>query len=166
MDIVVIFLRIIHIFSGVLWIGWGAFAGLLLIPTIGKMGAEGGKFMQNFLRLSPFATLMIVVSLATTISGILLFFPVRDQYDSTQTMVLNIGMLFGLLAFGHGAGATGPATKKMTELAEELHSQGKPPSDEQMTTLMTLQAKLKTHGNISLALTTIALLGMVSFRYF
>jgi hypothetical protein len=122
--------------------------------------------MQGFLRLSPFANLMMIVSIATTISGILVFFPVRDQYDPTQTMVLNIGMLFGLLAFGHGAGATGPATKKMKELAEELHSGGKPPSAEQMATMMTLRAKLQTHGNISLTLTTIALLGMVSFRYF
>lgn len=170
MDTLMIVLRLIHIFAGIMWLGFGLFLLLLLIPTARQLGPEGQAFMKGFLKHSAFNKIMPVVSLLTTIAGAWLYYKVSDGFNADYMgshggIVLSIGVLAGLLAFGHGATATGPMSEKMVKLNDALDAQDGPPSPEQIAELQTVQRKMGLHGRISVILMIIAVAGMVSARY-
>jgi uncharacterized membrane protein len=48
MDLYLVALRIIHITSGVVWLGGAFFITLFVEPAIKAAGNEGGKFMERF----------------------------------------------------------------------------------------------------------------------
>ena len=170
MDTLMVILRLIHIFAGIAWVGFGLFLLFLLVPTVRKVGPEGRAFMRGFLKHSGFNRVMPIVSLLTTAAGLWLYYKVSDGFNadwmnSTGGMVLSIGSVAGLLAFGHGATATGPATEKIVKLGDAIEAQGGPPSPDQLAEMQTLQKKMGLHGRISVGLLVIAVVGMSAARY-
>ena len=172
MDLYMIVLRILHIFAGVIWVGSGLFLTFILIPTIERAGETGSGFMQKLSqRASRMGIMFAASSLITTVAGLLLYERVSGRLDSdwlqsTQGVVLTIGAIAGILAFGHGGGALGPSTDRIGELANEIEAGGGTATPEQMTQFHALYAKLTTHMWISVGLMVIAVAGMSTFRYF
>ena len=170
MDLWMIILRLIHIFAGIIWVGYGMFMLFLLVPTARQLGPEGQSFLRSFLKHSRFNLTMPLVSLLTTVAGLLLFYEVSDGFNSDWMgsdggIVLSIGVTAGLFAFGHGGTATGPITSRLAKLGDELDAQDGPPSDEQRAQLSELQRKMSLHTRISVGLLIISVVGMASARY-
>jgi uncharacterized membrane protein len=168
MDTLMVILRIIHVFSGIVWVGSTFFLFFYLTPTIQKLGADGGKVMRVLLLESNYGITIPVAAILSTLSGLWMFARVADgDYLGTpQGIVLSIGVLFGLLAAGHGLSVILPTIRRLQRLMREMGAAGGQPSPEQMTTLEGLQRKMGMNTRIILVLMVIAVLGMSAFRYF
>lgn len=162
MDLYVVILRNLHIFGGIIWVGFALVVVLALIPAVKNSNAQGHAMMRSLLTNSRFGMIFPISSIVTVVAGLLLYYNVSDGFNSdymssSQGIVLSIGVLFGLLAFGHGAAATGRATSKY---AEALQKDG----PEAQSTAAAFD-KLVLHSYISTAMTVIAVVAMASARY-
>jgi len=169
-NILLIILRIIHIFSGIAWVGWGLFMLLFFVPTMQRLGPDGGKFMQNMLVHTQYALFLPLSAVLTVLSGIWMFIIVSSGFNVNwisqgQGIVLSLGALFGLLAFGHGLFTLRVYTIQMKNIASQILSSEGPPSPELVGQLPPLAAKIGINSRISMALVIIAVLGMASARY-
>lgn len=170
MDLYIIILRLIHIFAGIVWVGAGFFMLFVLMPAVCQMGLEGRAFMTSFGKHSRFDMLMPIASLLTTVAGLLLYYEVSDGFNadwmgSDGGIVLSIGVVAGLLAFGHGGAVTGPTSGKLAKLGEQMTARDVPPTEEQISEFQALQRKFVLHGQISMVLLVIAVVGMSAARY-
>ncbi len=126
--------------------------------------------MQSFFKNTKFEIAMPLSGLITVVAGLALFYRVSDGFNSdwmgsTAGIVLSIGSVAGLAAFLHGSTMIGPVTRKMTALMNEIGTQGTPPSEAQMGQMRGLHGQTRMHGQISVGLMIIAVIGMVSARY-
>src|SRR3972149_170585 len=72
MDLYVIVLRLLHLFSGVFWVGTIFFTALFLLPRVKQAGPLGAQFMQRLSQPPLTATLSLAAGLVV-LSGILLY---------------------------------------------------------------------------------------------
>lgn len=160
--------RLLHIIAGVIWVGAGIIISMYFEPALQKSGVDVSKVMRALYTKSGFDKLMPIVSVTTTIAGLVLYWLVSDGFASVdymrsgQGIVLSIGAVFGLLAFGHGFAALGGQSRKYAKLIEES---GDNPTEEQQKALHALEAKLMLHGKISMWLGVVALVFMAGARY-
>lgn len=162
MDVYVVILRNLHIFGGIIWVGFALFTMILLVPAVKNMGTSGHTMMKGFLNNSRFAMALPAASVITTVAGLLLYYEVSDGFNadymgSTQGIVLSIGVLAGLLAFGHGGAAMGKVTNTYVAALEK--------DGPESATVAAAFDKLTLHGYISTGLTVIAVIGMATARY-
>jgi uncharacterized membrane protein len=158
-DIVIV--RAIHIFAGIIWVGFGLATSFLLAPAAKKTGEQAELVFKAWFVHSVFNRAMPVAAITTTVAGLYLYFRLFDGANhrfltQTGSMVLSVGALFGLLAFGHGI-ALGRMSNKYAEAAK-----GDNPNMEE---LQALRARMGRNGNIAAILMVIAVLGMILPRY-
>ena len=163
-------LRIIHIVAGAIWVGTGVAAAFYIFPVAKMLGKDGSRYLQTLVLKTRYERVFPIVAILTTVAGILLYERVSGGFSaewmrSPSGMVLSIGAVFGLLAFGHGGAAIGRMTGNYKKLAETVASQSDGATAEQQQELIDLEAKMDRHGKISLALSVIALLGMAAARH-
>jgi len=168
MDVLMVVLRIIHIFAGIIWVGSTLFMVAFLTPTLQQLGPDAGKFMRTFMLQSRYARVIPAVAILNTLSGLLMVGNASGGFDSAffsspHGIVLSIGVLFGLFAFGHGMGVILPLVKRMQRV---MGSMSTPPAQEQLAELQALQIKMGKNTRIITILMVVAVLGMASFRYF
>lgn len=160
--------RLLHIIAAVIWVGAGIIVSMYFEPALQKSGVDTSKVIRALYTKSGFDKLMPIVSITTTIAGLVLYWLVTDGFASVdymrsgQGIVLSIGAVFGLLAFGHGFAALGGQSRKYAKLIEES---GDNPNQEQQKALHALEAKLMRHGKISMWLGVAALVFMAGARY-
>ena len=133
-------------------------------PALERSGVDTSKFMRALYTRTGFDKLMPIVALTTTIAGVLLYgmLSYHTALSTGAGIVLTVGAVFGLLAFGHGAGALGRMSNQYIALVKEA---GENPNDAQQKSLTEMEDKLRRHGRISMWLGVIALVLMASARY-
>ncbi|UCH60491.1 MAG: hypothetical protein JSV61_03175 [Anaerolineales bacterium] len=169
MNILMIILRIVHIFSGVLWVGAAFFNVMFVQPSVRASGADGQKVSQYMVqktRLTSYvygtATLNILAGLAMyyILSGFRLSF-LRSGYG----LVLTIGALAGLISWALVIFMVRDIFGRMGAIGKLIQSQGGPPTPEQASELQALGVRLTSLGNYGLFFMAIAVLGMSAARY-
>src|SRR5512147_164562 len=100
--LVVLLLRIIHIFAAFAWIGGAMFLNGMVLPTVRAAGPDGAKFMQWVGRTGDLTRLFTSASITTIVAGVILFFPTSGNFNgawlsSGLCIVLSIGPVIGLL---------------------------------------------------------------------
>lgn len=170
MDEYMVFLRLVHIFAGIVWVGAAWFMAFVLNPTVHALGRDGQAFMRGLARHSHVSHMMMVSSLLTTLAGLLLYYRVSDHFNSdwmssTGGVVLTIGSLAGIAEFLIGGMVIGPTTGQLSGLGAEIERGGGPPSADQLARLGALQSRLGQIENISVVLTVVAVAGMAAARY-
>jgi len=168
-SIVITVLRLSHIFSGIIWVGFGAVGAWVLNPAVKKLGEKGDTLLRIFYGYSSYNTIFPIVAGITTLAGIILWGARADGaqlqgFTDVGSGIMGIGAIFGILAAGHGGGATGRFAKKYADAAR-AYEEAESPSEEQTSELAELRAKVFTHSNISAWLTVIAAVAMASARY-
>jgi hypothetical protein len=159
-------LRLIHIFGAVVWVGFGLFLTIILMPTLQHIGAKGYSVYHTLESRFPVGTIMGVSSLSTTLAGMLLYLRLYglQVLPTLSGAVLAGGALAGLLAFGHGSASLGRLSGQLSvAIAQWVGTGGDNtpvPAD-----LTALYAKVVRHSRISLLLMVIALAGMASARH-
>jgi uncharacterized membrane protein len=160
-DLVLIIVRAVHIFAAIIWVGFGLASGLLIAPAARKMGEQGATVFKAWFAYSAYNRIMAIAAVTTTVAGLYLYLTGIEggwytKFSQTGSMVLSVGALFGLLAFGHGI-ALGNLGNKYAKLV-----QGENPSGEE---LQALGERIARNGRISGILMIIAVLGMILPRY-
>jgi uncharacterized membrane protein len=171
MDILMIVLRLIHIFAGIFWVGATLFLWRIVTPAVTKLGPDGGKFMRTLLNDTPYLQAIAGAAVATVLAGVWMYLRVSDNFNAdwlsqTKNIILTIGALAGLAAAGHGLFALAPIGRKIRALGNEMAAAGGPPSPEQLSTMQQLQAKMSRNVPITAILMIVAVAGMASARYF
>lgn len=169
MDILTTVLRLSHILGGIIWLGFGAVGAWVVHPLADKLGEKGDMLLRNFYGYSNYNKIFPIAAIVTTAAGLILWVLRADGaslrgFTDTGSLVMSIGVVLGLLAFGHGAGATGrfsAAYAKAARVYEEADS----PSEAQVAELAEARKKIFTHANISAILTVLAAIAMSSARY-
>jgi uncharacterized membrane protein len=165
-----VILRLIHIFAGVFWVGAVWFMAFVMMPTVRAIGQDGQAFTRGLFSRSRLLDLMPIVSLLTTISGLLLYYRISDHFnrywmESTAGLVLTIGSVAGIAEFVYGGAVIGPTSKKLAGLGDELGDQAGPPSEDQLSRLRALQGRMGTTERVSTVLTVVSVIGMAAARY-
>lgn len=126
MDLVLLLLRLIHVVSGILWVGFGVFTPLMLAPALAEVGPEGGKVMAALQRRG-LTTLLPILALATMLSGFWLYWRVSggslSAFVASRTgLTLAIGGLLSVLAYALGMTITRPAMMRANAALQSLAS--------------------------------------------
>src|SRR5574342_539534 len=73
MNYLVIVLRLIHIISGVLWVGGALAMNFFIGPSLRATGEAGKQFAGYLMAKTRFTTIMTGAAYATVIAGVLLY---------------------------------------------------------------------------------------------
>jgi uncharacterized membrane protein len=116
----VLVFRLIHIVSGVFWVGGAIFIAMFLLPTLRSVGPAGGPVMSYLVQVRKLPLYMMGAAILTVLSGLGLYR--RDSAGFVGTwvrsgtgLVFSLGALLGLGAVGLGMGvaARGAAPRPM-----------------------------------------------------
>jgi len=169
MDVLVIVLRIVHIFSGIFWVGFGLFNFFYFQPAIRATGAEGMAVMQH---LNQKTNLMPTVYLAATLtflSGLGLFWPLAVSMPSTlhssYGIVISVGSLSGIIAWLHAIFLVRKIISKIQVLGGQIQSQEGPPTPDQQSEMDALASRLNRAGKMVIVFMVIAVFGMSIAQY-
>ncbi len=169
MNVVMVILRIIHVFAGIFWIGVLWYNVLFLSPRVKTLGQDRGRIMQT-IAAPPFPQYITGAALATALSGILMFWYTSAGFDrawlaTSNGIVLAIGALLGLYVVVEGFIVVRPAGLRMAELGRQAASAGGPPNPVVMREMEKLSSTIERASARYAYLTALAVVGMVAFRY-
>jgi uncharacterized membrane protein len=165
MDLLILILRLIHIFGAVFWAGGSFMLVSFIEPTAMKTGEDGRKFMQYLGSKSKLSSSMGGAAVFTVLSGLILYYVLFNNnfagvMSSGYGIFLSFGALFGILAWIAGFYFQGRAGSRMKALSEQMAAAGGPPTAEQLAEMQALGKQMSMGGRISATLLTLALIGM------
>jgi uncharacterized membrane protein len=162
-------LRVIHIFSGVFWVGFALFNIGFLQPTVKATGAEGQKTMQYLTQKTRLLSTVYATATLTMLSGLIMYWILLGFRSSALLsgygLVLTIGGIAGVIAWIIAVVVIRGIFNQMQTIGQEIQAQGSPPTPEQATQMQALVARLGKVGQVALVFLVIALLGMSIARY-
>jgi hypothetical protein len=169
-QIIMVVLRLIHIVSGVFWVGAFIVMAGFLFPAVRATGPQGGRVMQEVMQRRRLPVYLGVAAGLTILSGFVMYGRIagatNGAWASTRPgMTYGIGGLAAILAVIVGAVVAGPAGRKLGKLGERVQASGGPPSAEQAAQMAALQARVG-HGMQAVAfLLLVAVVAMAIARY-
>ena len=90
MDLLQVLLRLVHIGSGVLWVGGSMVFFIFVEPTANELGPEAENFMQRMIVKRRLPIYFLVLSGLTVLGGLILYW-----IDSNGLQTTWIGTPFG-----------------------------------------------------------------------
>ena len=169
MDSLMVVMRLVHIFSGVFWVGVTLFMVSFLEPTIEATGEAGKKFMQHLSTRTRFSSAMAVVAVLTVVSGFIMYWRLSGfrlgWVSSGYGLFLTIGSIAGIIAFFSGFLIQSRSINQLKVVGAQIQASGGPPSAEQIDEMSVLSERISKGGVISAILMSIALVGMSLAQY-
>ena len=169
MAILIIILRIIHIFSGMFWVGFAFFNIGFLQPTVKATGPEGQKTMQYLTQKTRLLLTVYTTATFTMLSGVIMYWIISGFrltfLRSGYGLVMTIGSIAGIIAWIYAVVVIRGIFKGMQTIGQQIQAQGSPPTPEQATQMQALAARLGKVGKVALIFLIISLLGMATARY-
>ena len=169
MNILIIVLRLLHIFAGVFWAGAIFFLVSFLQPTAKLLGPESAKFMQTLARNNRLTIALVAAGTLNVLAGVTLYIIISGGLNgawiaSGTGLSLGIGGLFGIAALSVGI-RTGRANMSMMQLGQTFQTQDRPPSPEQLASMQALQARAANLTITVAVLLSFTLIGMSIAQY-
>jgi uncharacterized membrane protein len=170
MDLYMVVLRIVHIFSGVFWVGATWMTAGFLAPAAEAIGSDAEKFLAYINHKRRLPSLIGSSAGLTILAGLLLYWHDSAGLQlSWITSPTGLGFTFGALCaiiqMIFAFALLIPTIKRLDLIGQEIHSSGKPPTADEVSRLHQVQHKLEGYERIAALLLVLALLGMVSARY-
>ena len=152
-------LRLLHIVAGLIWVGAALMMSFYIEPTAAASGADGIRFLRGLYSKSSFPRLIPLSAAVTTGAGTLLYgmLSYHEAMSSAMGVILSIGALFGLLAFGHGYFTVWRRSGEYARLARA--------GEAQEDALGQIEAKMRRNGRVSMWLALVSLVLMAGARY-
>ena len=169
MDLVMIILRIIHIFAGVFWLGTSFFNIGFLQPAVRATGGEGQKVMQHLTQHTRMTAAIYTAATLNVLSGLVMY-GIRSGFRlsfvaSGYGLFLTIGGIAGLSAWIVVMVVVRRIFSRMQAIGQAIQAQGGPPTSEQAGEMQALGARLAKVGQYGVALMAVALFGMAVAQY-
>jgi uncharacterized membrane protein len=169
MDLLLIILRLVHIFGAIYWAGTAFFLMFVFSPTVAK-ATEPERAILGKITANP----MLVPSIAasgglTVLAGLILYFRYwlnsPDAMTSNAVKVFGIGGLAGIIALIIGGAFVGRLTRKMGALGAQAASAGGPPSADLRSQIGATMASLQQWSKINFVFIVIAVFCMAIARH-
>ena len=163
-------LRLVHIISGVFWVGSVMFTSVLLAPTLRALGPGAGPVMNQLVKVRKLPIVMMVSAILTMGAGIWLFLIDMSLSDgafmrTSSGMTYGIGAVFAVLAFALGMAVNLPTSKRIAAVGAAAAARGGPPTPEEQAELQRLQGRMSTASQIVMILLILATGAMAIARY-
>jgi uncharacterized membrane protein len=163
-------LRTIHIFAGVMWVGSAIFYLFLVDPTVKSLGSSGHKFMDHLITRQRYPVYMGVIATLTIVSGAFLFPTTSGSFSiawmkTGPGLGFTIGSLVGISVFFVGFLMVKPRSEQLGKIGHQLIAEGGPPSPALLSELNVLDKKLKQAEYLDFVLLSISLILMAVARY-
>lgn len=170
MSAVFLFLRIVHVFGSVLWVGSAISYMFFVQPSVKSIGPAGGKFMQHFIGKARYPFFMNTVSMATILSGAFLYVFASGGMQtgwilSGPGIGFTIGSVVGILVWFVGFLMIRPRAERLGALGREISTQGGPPTPEQGVEMARIEAEMGKIDRVEFVMLSLALLTMGTARY-
>src|SRR6266511_1919331 len=153
-------LRIVHIVSGVIWVGGTLIMTFFIGPAAGATAEAGQKFVAHLMNNLKFSNRMSVAAGLTILAGVFLYsLDARAGaawLRSSFAIGLNIGAGSALIGFIFGI-MIGRVTKAMADLGAQFRGK---PTPEQMAQMQAIRKQQATYSNISVAALILAVIFM------
>ena len=169
MNYLMITLRLLHIISGVFWVGAALMLTFFISPTVGATQEAGQRFMRHFMGNTKFNLAMWTSAITTVVAGAILYWINSNGFTSAWShsgpgigFATAAGFAFAGLIVGIVQNRNSNALAK---LGGQIQSQGSPPSPEQAARLQSLSKKLATGGILNAIFLIVATVGMAIARY-
>lgn len=156
------FLRLVHIFSAIFWVGTTLFMLFFFEPVVRDAGQAGQQILQ-MLAATRFPQAIALSGFLTVFAGLALYWRMYGFHIGTMfgpKLALTLGALAGFAAVIVGTSFQGRAVKALTALGEEVAAQKHPPTPEQMALMQAHRARIELGTRIAAALMAIAVVGM------
>ena len=170
MDIVVLILRLLHIFGGIFWVGASFMLVGFLSPVLQASGQAGGQVMQRLMNGSRFGSIYGMAGIVTILAGVWLYWRSSGGLQlawitTAPGLALTISGLAGIAAGVIGGGIAGRTAREIGQLNAQLSRSQGAPSEAQSSELRGLQQKMRRAQLLSVGLMIIAVAGMAVARY-
>lgn len=167
MNIVMLILRLVHIFGGVFWVGAALMLSFFISPTAGATAENGQKFMQHLMGRTRLSTMMSAAGGSAVLAGILLYLIDSGGFTSAWMrsgagIGFGIGGVFGLIGFVFGI-MIGRNNTALGKLGAQIQGQ---PTPEQLVQIAAIRKNLSVVTPINTWALILSTLFMASARYF
>src|SRR5438094_10482741 len=99
MDVEMVILRLLHIFTGVFWAGGVFYLAFFVLPAINAIGPDGSRFMQQLTRTKKMPTLLLASGGLVFLVGLRMMDKVSGHFMwSWISSPFGIGITIGSLA--------------------------------------------------------------------
>ena len=170
MDVYMMVLRIVHIAGAIFWVGSAVIFFFFLEPTAKTLGPQAQPFVKQLVETRRLPLYIITANLLVVISGILMYW--RDSagfriewITSATGLAFSIGGIAGIAATFVGGALIRPAVERFGALGDRLAAAGRPPTEEELRDVETLQSTLRRYGAIDVALLMVGVVTMATARY-
>jgi hypothetical protein len=170
-SIYMLIFRIIHIGSGVLWVGMAFFFTVFLGPTAAELGPAAFPVMKRLVEVQKVPRAIEFIGGFTVLGGLFLYWHDWHAYGSLGNFVgsafglsLTVGAISAIGAFLVGKFGIGDTVVKLVEVGNKVVAGGGPPPPELMAETQQLGARIKMFSQIDLVLLLIAVVGMATAR--
>ena len=170
-DASMVFLRIVHIVTGVIWVGSLFVVVVFLQPSAATLGAAGMPFMSE-LRRRRFVDVVFIDAVFTVVAGSFLYWQDWHTYSSFGDWIgssfgvsLTVGALLAISGLVVAATFTRPTIARLVSLGQQVAESGGPPTPETATRIAALQRRLVVAERVSFSLVLLAVVAMASARY-
>src|SRR5262245_5950597 len=165
----ILILRLVHIVSGVFWVGSVLFATVILVPSVRAAGPAGVAIMKElgqrrmplFMMGAAILTLGSGIWLMTIVSG----GDVRAWMQLPAGRVFGIGGALAILALILGMAINSPTARRMGAIGAAVAKRGGPPEANEAAELQRLQARMTTASVLVAVLLLLATGAMAVARY-
>lgn len=163
-----VWLRLVHIVAGVVWVGSAAFVALFVLPTARTAGTEGARFVGRLTqRMGPFLGLAMLL---TVVPGFMMYGRLSAGFNrawvtSRPGLALAAGAALSLIAVLVGVLMNRPAGVKMAALRGNVETQGGVPSATQAAELARLESRVERGARLVAVLLVLAVAAMATAHY-
>ena len=170
-DAYMVLLRIVHIVTGVFWVGSLFVVVVFVQPSAAALGPAGAPFMSE-LRRRRFVDVVFIDALFTVVAGSFLYWHDWHTYPSFGDWIgsnlgaaLTVGTLLAISGLVVAALVTRPTIGRLVSLGRQAAGSGGTPSPELAARIGALQRRLIVAERASFSLVLLAVVAMASARY-
>lgn len=164
--------RTLHILGGIAWGGAIFLMVFFLQPAAKAVGPAAGPFMRELLATRKLLDVVLGLAATTIVAGGFLYWHnvdiagnLGDLLDTNYGVVLTLGAVAALIAFGVGWFATRPTVQRTLALGGQIAQAGDQPPPELVQELQATQAKARTLAKVNFTFVAIAAFFMATARY-
>lgn len=166
---IIIILRILHIVTGVFWVGSIMFLNMFLGPSVAATGPDGSKVMQELVRRGYFEKIIIVAT-TTILTGLILVWNYVHLVGMSWFSLpfgrgISTGMLAAIIAWVMGVFIIKPTMTEMMSLGGQAAQATGAAKDALTSQMLAVRARLIKNGMIAMTLLLVAVIAMAVARY-
>jgi hypothetical protein len=165
-----ILLRILHIASGVFWVGTAWFFFGWIEPTTKAIGPQAGPFIHHVVRQRRVVRFIVTAGAINVAVGAVLYWRASAGLNpawigSGIGIGFTIGAVAAAVAWLLGLTIIGPTVERLDEAGTAMATAGRPPTPDELARFHGLEARLHRAGQADVLLLATAVAFMAASRY-